>query len=539
LSTETSALIQNRKPLGIVPRLVYIALVLAVELLLIPALAGPEGLAQKWIGWGSVVARGVLGFGALFATFAWLKYRTALGIISTGISSSRISLTFLMAHFASMILFGLLYSSAAALSRSPFSNLFAGAWLATGLATVFLIGFAFIPLICWQRIVRDTKFLWIGATAAALVASLGGKAIQSLWPLATEITFLLSQLFLSQLVSGLVVDPGNFVIGTERFRVQIDPPCSGLEGVVLIVVFGVVWLTIFRDQCRFPRALILLPAGVILIFILNAVRIAALVLIGNAGAEQIATRGFHSQAGWMMFSLVAMSFSVAARNVHWLTIPDADRFEVRSFQNPSARWLLPFLMILAAGMISTAMTGDFEWFYPLRVLAGGLALAFLWRRYKDLNWRVGWLAPAFGIGVFLIWIGLDHFAVAPETMPASLAVTSPLVRILWLTSRVLGAIVIVPLAEELAFRGFLYRRLLSPDFDSVSFRRFSVLALVASSLIFGLLHGNRWFVGTVAGVFYGIALIRRGSIGDAVVAHATTNALLAIDVLAFHQWHLW
>jgi len=98
---------------------------------------------------------------------------------------------------------------------------------------------------------------------------------------------------------------------------------------------------------------------------------------------------------------------------------------------------------------------------------------------------------------------------------------------------------IVPLVEELAFRGFLYRRFLPPDFESVSFRRFSFLALMLSSLIFGLLHGNRWFAGAVAGVLYGLVLIRRGSMGDAVAAHATTNALLALDVLAFHQWHLW
>jgi len=484
--------------------------------------------------------RGVLVFGVLFTTFAWLKYRSALGRISAGINWSPISFRFLTAHFCSIVLFGALYSGASSLARSPYSSLLAGAWLATGLAAVSLAAFAFIPLIFWLRIIRETHFLWMWTAAAALAASLSGKAIQSLWPLATEVTFRLTQLLLSQVVSGLIVDPGNFVIGTERFTVQIAPVCSGLEGVALIVVFGIVWLAIFRDRCRFPHALIVLPAGVILIFILNAVRIAALVLIGNAGAEQIATRGFHSQAGWMMFSLVAVSFSVAARNVQWLAIPEANDVKVGSFENPITRWLLPFLMILAAGMISAAMTGDFEWLYPLRFFAGGLTLALLSRRYKDLDWRVGWLAPAFGIGVFLIWIGLDHFAaVAPEPIPAPLAAASPLVRVLWLTFRVLGAIAIVPLAEELAFRGYLYRRLLSADFESVSFRRFSLVALMASSLIFGVLHGNRWFVGAVAGAFYGLALIRRGSIGDAVAAHATTNALLAIDVLVFHQWHLW
>jgi len=81
--------------------------------------------------------------------------------------------------------------------------------------------------------------------------------------------------------------------------------------------------------------------------------------------------------------------------------------------------------------------------------------------------------------------------------------------------------------------------LMSPEFESISARSFTWFALLASSAAFGLLHGDRWFAATVAGVLYGLALVRRGRIGDAVAAHALTNALLAVYVLAFHQWHLW
>ena len=109
----------------------------------------------------------------------------------------------------------------------------------------------------------------------------------------------------------------------------------------------------------------------------------------------------------------------------------------------------------------------------------------------------------------------------------------------WITFRVLAAVATVPIAEELAFRGFLMRRLLSQDFESVSFRRFSWFALLVSSLAFGLMHGGYWIAGSVAGILFGMAVIRRGRIGEAVVAHATANALLAAYVLAYHKWHLW
>jgi exosortase E/protease (VPEID-CTERM system) len=337
-----------------------------------------------------------------------------------------------------------------------------------------------------------------------------------------------------------VVDPVNLVIGTGRFMVQVLPACSGLEGIGLILVFGVSCLALFRDEFRFPQALLLLPGAVVIVFVLNSLRIAALVLIGNAGAQQIAMRGFHSQAGWMVFCLVSMGLSLSARKLPWLSVTGSAAALPSQFENPTIRWLSPFLALLAAGMISAAGTGNFEWLYPLRFFAVVLTLLFLWRRYGDLDFSVSWLAPAIGIAVFLVWIGLDRFSPGgSESAPPALLATDPLPRWIWLIFRVLAATVTVPIAEELAFRGFLYRRLLSPDFENVSFRRFSWIAMLVASLAFGFLHGDRWLAGCIAGVLYTLLLVGRGSMGDAVAAHATTNALLAVDVLAFHRWHIW
>jgi CAAX prenyl protease-like protein len=63
-------------------------------------------------------------------------------------------------------------------------------------------------------------------------------------------------------------------------------------------------------------------------------------------------------------------------------------------------------------------------------------------------------------------------------------------------------------------------------------------ALLASSVLFGLLHRDV-IAGTVAGVLYALAARRRGQLGDAVLAHAVTNALLAVTVLTTGRWTLW
>jgi len=143
--------------------------------------------------------------------------------------------------------------------------------------------------------------------------------------------------------------------------------------------------------------------------------------------------------------------------------------------------------------------------------------------------------------VFALWIALDRFA-GPHIesgVPLSLATAPAAARITWLVFRVLAAVITVPIAEELAFRGFLLRRLISADFEFVSLRRWSLVAVVGSSLAFGLLHGDRWIAGTIAGLLYAAAQKWRGRIGDAVVAHGITNALIAVWVLWGGHWSLW
>ena len=128
---------------------------------------------------------------------------------------------------------------------------------------------------------------------------------------------------------------------------------------------------------------------------------------------------------------------------------------------------------------------------------------------------------------------------ANKEMASGLATLPVTARLAWLACRTLAAVVTVPIAEELAFRGFLIRRLISVNFDSLGLRSFTWLSLLGSSLAFGFMHGGRWVAGTVAGLLYAAVLLRRGRIGDAVAAHATTNALLAAWVLLTGNWALW
>jgi CAAX prenyl protease-like protein len=155
--------------------------------------------------------------------------------------------------------------------------------------------------------------------------------------------------------------------------------------------------------------------------------------------------------------------------------------------------------------------------------------------YIDQTWQ----APTIGTIVFILWMVLepnshDNMTVLPqglEKLPSGWAAV-------WLAFRVFGSVIAVPLAEELVFRGYLISKLIAKDFENVPNGHFSWLSFILSSLLFGLLH-DRWFAETLAAMGYAIALYRRGHLGDAIVAHMTTNALIAIFVLTQGKWALW
>jgi CAAX prenyl protease-like protein len=211
-------------------------------------------------------------------------------------------------------------------------------------------------------------------------------------------------------------------------------------------------------------------------------------------------------------------------------------------ESPAIRaYLVPFLAILAASFVSKAASGYFEWLYPLRFWAAAIALCYFWPELKKLNWRFGWLGPVAGVAVFLLWIAPSWWAHQSAASPLgpALAALSPTARWTWISFRVAAACLTVPIAEELAFRGYLARRFISREFDQVSFTSLTALSVALSSLAFGLMHGQHWMVGILAGLAFAVALRWRGRMGDAVVAHAVSNLLLAAWVLRFGDWAQW
>lgn len=515
----------------------------------------PEGqwLAQSIHAWAPWAIRFAVAFLGIFCSFAYLRTptparRVAMRQIDQAVADVPVKWFLVAGHFVLIAVWGLLSIAVYGTGlRWIVPNHASVGWLATGFLSVACAVFSVVPLRVWRQVKKETGRLWMYAAASAGVIVGATVISRSLWKPTARLTFAIVKLILRPFVSDLVTQPEVMRIGTHHFWVLISDQCSGLEGIGLLLIFCTLWLMLFRDEIRFPQALSILPAGIVLIFVLNSVRIAALVLIGNAGAKEIAAGGFHSQAGWILFNSVAFGLCFVAGRTPWILKEELAKQETSKAiaqkvetRNPIAPYLMPFLAILAAGMLARLVSGQFEWFYSLRLFAAAGALWAFRDAYRKLDWRFGWLGVLCGLAVFVLWLFVDQImGTVSAAMPAKLATAPGTLRAAWIGLRALTAVLIIPVAEELAFRGFLFRRIIAANFESVSFRTLRWTGLVGSSVLFGLMHGERWIAGTAAGLLYAFAMQGRGRLGEAVMAHAVTNGLIATYVVAFGQWQLW
>jgi exosortase E/protease (VPEID-CTERM system) len=413
------------------------------------------------------------------------------------------------------------------------SSVIGAAWLLSGVMTLLSWMAMLIPPARWATIVQLAGRPLALGIAVGVTAWAAGRGAQSLWhPLASG-TFWLVRALLNAAGFATVARPDDLIIGTSNFSVSIAPACSGYEGMGLAFVFTSAYLALFREHLRFPRAFALIPLAMAVMWIANAARIAALIAIGDQWSPELALGGFHSQAGSLLFAGVGLAVVAASQRTSiFSTAPVSSRTTIAA-----APWLMPLCVLLLTMMLTRALTNGFDALYPLRVVAVGAVLWYYRGRYGAPLFSWNSVAFCTGIAVFILWIATDYSAPtsAEGTGLTSLSSTAAAA---WLIFRVVGSVITVPIAEELAFRGFLMRRLVAADFQTVPFQRFAWPAFLISSVLFGALHG-RWFAGTLAGMAYALVLYRRGRIGDAVLAHATTNALLAAYVLTTGNWSTW
>ncbi len=217
-------------------------------------------------------------------------------------------------------------------------------------------------------------------------------------------------------------------------------------------------------------------------------------------------------------------------------------------------YTLPFVLFMAGlaavsaakalGIVSFAgvVLDPMYWIYPIQTAVCAAALLWFWRSY-DFGESGGGkllLGVVVGLVIFGLWISPQevlHKAARTEGFdPGVVPGLTP-----WmLVARFTRLVIIVPLVEEIFWRGFLLRYLVREDFTALPFgscNRFSFRDVVAA---FTLVHGSEdWPAAFLTGILLNLVATRTRSLAACVLAHAAANLALGCYICATRQWGFW
>jgi uncharacterized protein len=104
--------------------------------------------------------------------------------------------------------------------------------------------------------------------------------------------------------------------------------------------------------------------------------------------------------------------------------------------------------------------------------------------------------------------------------------------------RFFGLVAVVPLIEEFFLRGFVMRFVMERDWWDVPFGKASRLAIVLGTVVPMLSHSGELLAAAVWFSMITWLMLRTRNIWDCVAAHAITNLILGIYVVASGTWRL-
>ena len=221
-------------------------------------------------------------------------------------------------------------------------------------------------------------------------------------------------------------------------------------------------------------------------------------------------------------------------------------------RTPLIARVVPFVLfvVLTFTQESFGPAGRY-WIYLAKTLLGAAMLLAVWPAVAEMRWEWSWEAIVVGVGLFVVWVGLDDFLIwlgwkssYPKLNFGGGAPWNPLAHFgqgtawFFIVVRVAGSTLVVPPLEEAFFRSFVYRYISKADFLSVPLGAFAGRPFLFTSLLFAAEH-REWLAGLICGLVFQWLVCRKKRLGDAITAHAITNLLLGLWVVWRGEWRFW
>lgn len=217
-------------------------------------------------------------------------------------------------------------------------------------------------------------------------------------------------------------------------------------------------------------------------------------------------------------------------------------------KHPAVAYITPFAVFMLFLWVGPRLPFG-VWEQPLRVIVLSAVLYCCSRRVVDLRTRCLLGSLLLGSAVFAVWIAPDllwpgyrgHWLFENALTGKAESSIPEGFRVEWVmvVFRAIRAVVLVPIIEELFWRAWLMRWLIDSDFEKVPLGSYAASSFWITALLFASEHGAYWDVGLLTGIAYNWWMIRTKRLGDCIVAHAVTNAVLSAYVVLAGKWEYW
>jgi CAAX prenyl protease-like protein len=183
------------------------------------------------------------------------------------------------------------------------------------------------------------------------------------------------------------------------------------------------------------------------------------------------------------------------------------------------------------------------WLFPLQAMVCAGMLIYFWKEYTFTPLRPWLWGLGAGVLALAIWLSPQELfgaALRTKGFNPEVFIDNPLLYWLTVSARFARLVIVVPLIEEIFWRGFLMRYLVNERFDTVAFGAYRPFSYFGVAVLFMLVHAPEDYIGAfLTGLIYNGLAIKTKSLWACVLAHAVTNLGLGIYIMQTRQWGFW
>jgi uncharacterized protein len=211
--------------------------------------------------------------------------------------------------------------------------------------------------------------------------------------------------------------------------------------------------------------------------------------------------------------------------------------------------LAVFLLLLGLASLLRKVGGVFwlafpeYWIYPAQTIFCGALLLWFRGEYELRAPRRILFTLALALVVFALWIAPQSFLDLPPRLDGfnpEIFSGQPVAYWTTIAFRFLRLVIVVPVVEEIFWRGFLLRYLIDEKFYALPVGTFSWLSFSVVTIGFGFSHSRAdWIAALITGALYNCIAYRTKNLTSCIVAHAVTNFLLGLWIVKTRQWGFW